>query len=206
MHVAWETTRAAIIGSDPATDRQASTGGDADATTTLRAVPHVPINRRPRITWPNSARVALWVIPNIETFPLNEPVPGGTGKAPDIINWAPRDYGNRVGIFRIMDVLARHGMRGPLPSTARCDDYPQIVEDAVTLGWSSWATTRAIHAPSISCHRRRNATSCSVLSTRSRRRRERGRRAGCRPASGKLAYARLPRGSWSPLCRRLGQR
>jgi hypothetical protein len=31
------------------------------------------------------------VIPNIETFPLNEPVPGGTGQAPDIINRAPRD-------------------------------------------------------------------------------------------------------------------
>ncbi len=39
--------------------------------------PYVPINRRPRITWPNGARLALWVIPNVETFPLNEPVPGG---------------------------------------------------------------------------------------------------------------------------------
>ena len=44
--------------------------------------PYVPINRRPPITWPNSARLALWVIPNIETFPLNEPVPGGTGRRP----------------------------------------------------------------------------------------------------------------------------
>ena len=35
--------------------------------------PYVPINRRPRITWPNGARLALWVIPNVETFPLNEP-------------------------------------------------------------------------------------------------------------------------------------
>jgi allantoinase len=98
--------------------------------------PYVPINRRPTITWPNGARVALWVIPNIETFPLNEPVPGGTGKAPDLINWAPRDYGNRVGIFRIMDVLARHGMRGTVALNSEvCDDYPQIVEDAVKLDW-----------------------------------------------------------------------
>jgi hypothetical protein len=67
--------------------------------------PYVPINRRPRITWPNGARLALWVIPNVETFPLNEPVPGGTGLAPDVINWAPRDYGNRVGIFRMMEVM-----------------------------------------------------------------------------------------------------
>ncbi len=97
---------------------------------------YVPINRRPKITWPNGARVALWVIPNIETFPLNEPVPGGTGKTPDIINWAPRDYGNRVGIFRIMEVLARHSVRGTVALNSEvCDDYPQIVEDAVKLGW-----------------------------------------------------------------------
>ena len=98
--------------------------------------PYVPINRRPRIIWPNNARVALWVIPNIETFPLNEPMPGGTGKAPDIINWAPRDYGNRVGIFRIMEVLARYGVRGTVALNSEvCDDYPQIVEDAVKLDW-----------------------------------------------------------------------
>ena len=55
--------------------------------------PYVPINRRPKISWPGGARLAVWVIPNIEIFPLNEPVPTGTGMAPDIINWAPRDYG-----------------------------------------------------------------------------------------------------------------
>ena len=61
--------------------------------------PYTPINRRPKITWPDGKRLALWVIPNIETFPLDEPVPGGTGMAPDIINWAPRDYGARVGLL-----------------------------------------------------------------------------------------------------------
>ena len=98
--------------------------------------PYVPINRRPRITWPNGARLALWIIPNVETFPLNEPVPGGTGQAPDVINWAPRDYGNRVGIFRMMEVMARHGVRGTVALNAEvCDDYPQIIEDARALGW-----------------------------------------------------------------------
>src|ERR671934_2652252 len=98
--------------------------------------PYVPINRRPKLSWPGGARVALWVIPNIETFPLDEPVPGGTGKAPDIINWAPRDYGNRVGIFRVMETLARHGVRGTVALNSEvCDDCPQIIEDAVGLGW-----------------------------------------------------------------------
>src|SRR5207245_9662813 len=98
--------------------------------------PYTPINRRPKIAWPNGARVALWVIPNIETFPLNEPVPGGTGLAPDVINWAPRDYGNRVGIFRMMEVMARHGVRGTVALNAEaCDDYPQVIADARALGW-----------------------------------------------------------------------
>ncbi len=98
--------------------------------------PYTPINRRPKLSWPNGARVALWVIPNIETFPLNEPVPGGTGMAPDIINWAPRDYGARVGIFRIMDVLTKHGIRGTVTLNSEvCDDYPEIIEDAVALNW-----------------------------------------------------------------------
>ncbi len=98
--------------------------------------PYTPINRRPKITWPNGKRLALWVIPNIETFPLDEPVPGGTGKAPDIINWAPRDYGARVGVFRIMEVLARHGMRGTVTLNSEvCDDYPEIIEDAMALKW-----------------------------------------------------------------------
>jgi hypothetical protein len=97
---------------------------------------YVPINRRPTLTWPHGARVALWVIPNLETFPLHEPVPGGTGKAPDIINWAPRDYGNRVGVFRLMEVMARHGVRGTAALNSEvCDDYPQVIEDALTLGW-----------------------------------------------------------------------
>jgi len=112
--------------------------------------PYVPMNCRPRITWPNGARVALWVVPNIETFPLNEPVPGGTGQAPDIINWAPRDYGNRIGIFRIIEVLARHGVRGTVALNSEvCDDYPQIVEDAVALGWEfmghNQSNARSLH-------------------------------------------------------------
>jgi allantoinase len=98
--------------------------------------PYVPINRRPKVSWPGGARVALWVIPNIEVFPLDEPVPGGTGRAPDLINWAPREYGARVGIFRMMEVMARHGVRGTVALNSEvCDDYPEIIEDAKALDW-----------------------------------------------------------------------
>jgi allantoinase len=36
----------------------------------------VPITRRPKLTWPGGARVALWVNPNIEFFGLDDVMPG----------------------------------------------------------------------------------------------------------------------------------
>jgi allantoinase len=75
--------------------------------------PYVPITRRPQFTWPGGARVALWVNPNIEFFGLDDVMPGNLNervprehaKIPNVRNWAVRDYGNRVGIWRIMEVL-----------------------------------------------------------------------------------------------------
>lgn len=50
--------------------------------------------------------------------------------------WGQRDYGNRVGVFRIMDVLSKHGIRATATTNADiCDFHPQIIEDAVKLGW-----------------------------------------------------------------------
>jgi len=98
--------------------------------------PYSPINRRPKLQWPGGARVAVWVCPNIEVFALNEPVPSGSGKVPDVPAWSLRDYGARVGIFRIMDVLSKRGIRATASVNSEvCDDYPQIIEDAVGLGW-----------------------------------------------------------------------
>jgi peptidoglycan/xylan/chitin deacetylase (PgdA/CDA1 family) len=98
--------------------------------------PYTPIRQRPKITWPDGARVALWVIPNIEFFALNEKIPGGTGRIPDVSAWAKRDYGNRIGVFRLMEVMARYGIRGTVALNADlCDHHPQIIEKAVALGW-----------------------------------------------------------------------
>lgn len=88
------------------------------------------------LRWPNGARVAVWVVPNIECFALDEPIAGGTGKVPDVPAWSVREYGARVGVFRIMDVLRRHGVRGTVALNADvCDAYPEVVSAAVDLGW-----------------------------------------------------------------------
>lgn len=103
--------------------------------------PYIPINRRPRLKWPNGARVALWVIPNIEFFSLQRPLPGhpwekASGDAPTVRAWGQRDYGNRIGIFRIMEVLTKYGIRATATVNSDiCDHHPQIMEDACKLGW-----------------------------------------------------------------------
>ncbi len=85
--------------------------------------------------WPNDARLALWVIPNIEFFPLNEPIPGGT-IVPDVNGWTKRDYGNRIGIFRLMDVMAKFGVRGTVALNSDiCDAHPQIISEATRNKW-----------------------------------------------------------------------
>jgi allantoinase len=103
--------------------------------------PYVPITRRPKLTWPGGARVALWVNPNIEFFGLddvmpsnlNDRVPREQAKIPNVRNWAVRDYSNRVGIWRIMEVLTRYGIRAS--AALVCDYHPEIIDEASRLGW-----------------------------------------------------------------------
>ena len=104
--------------------------------------PYSAINRRPKWTWPNGARLALWAIPNLEWFSLKVPIAGHPWekaheqKTPAVRQWGQRDYGNRVGVFRMMEVLDKHGIRATATTNADlCDYHPEIIEDAVKLGW-----------------------------------------------------------------------
>jgi allantoinase len=105
--------------------------------------PYSPINRRPRLSLPGGARLALWVVNNIEFFPLDRAMPGdanerpkGNEGTPMVRHWAQRDYGNRVGVFRLMEVLSRRGIRSTVALNADvCDHHPEIVEDCLRLGW-----------------------------------------------------------------------
>jgi allantoinase len=85
----------------------------------------------PKVTWPNDARVAVWVIPNVEHFHIE-----AGSAAPDIRNYSRRDYGNRVGIWRIMDVLAKHKIRGTVALNGEVGTYyPRIMQAMIDLDW-----------------------------------------------------------------------
>jgi allantoinase len=69
---------------------------------------YVPIRGRPRYQWPNGAGLAVYIAVNLEHFSFGEGLgaelaPGGP--QPDVLNYAWRDYGNRVGAWRLLDLL-----------------------------------------------------------------------------------------------------
>src|SRR5580658_2041260 len=93
---------------------------------------------RPRLSWPNDARVAVWVIPNIEHFLFDRPSTRLTNLPvnPDVLNYSWRDYGVRVGIWRMMEVMEKHGVKGTVALNSDvCDRYPRIIEEGNKLGW-----------------------------------------------------------------------
>jgi allantoinase len=101
--------------------------------------------RKP-VAWPNQARVALWVVPALEWFPLNmagQPFkpPGAMQTAyPDLRHYTLRDYGNRVGIFRIMKALEKHGIRPTVAvNAAVAVRYPSLIKECTQRGWEIMA-------------------------------------------------------------------
>jgi peptidoglycan/xylan/chitin deacetylase (PgdA/CDA1 family) len=99
-----------------------------------------PYENRPKIEWPGGARVALWVAPNIEFYEL-DPAVNPHRKAwprpiPDINGYGTRDYGNRVGHMRMMNVLDKYAVRGSISlSTALCAHHPEIIELCKERDW-----------------------------------------------------------------------
>ncbi len=67
-----------------------------------------PITERVDYSWPGGARLAVYVGLNLEHFAFGEGLGAELargGPQPDILNYAWRDYGNRVGAFRLLELL-----------------------------------------------------------------------------------------------------
>jgi peptidoglycan/xylan/chitin deacetylase (PgdA/CDA1 family) len=98
-----------------------------------------PLIDRPPLRWPNGARLAVWVIPNIEHFWFDRAatrIPGAITLSPDVMGYSWRDYGVRVGIWRMMEIMQRHNVRGTVALNSEvCAEYPRIIEEGKKLGW-----------------------------------------------------------------------
>jgi peptidoglycan/xylan/chitin deacetylase (PgdA/CDA1 family) len=99
--------------------------------------PYVPIVRRPALAWPDGARIAFYVALNIEYFALDTPFTRYPNvERADVPFYTLRDYGNRVGVFRIMDILDKHNVRASaLLNSDVCREYPAIIEEGRVRNW-----------------------------------------------------------------------
>jgi len=96
---------------------------------------------RPPLRWPGGARVALWVAPNIEHYEflpelirVRDPWP--RLPHPDILGYGLRDYGNRVGVWRLMEVFDRFQVPCTVSlSMAVLQMYPEIAEAMLKRRW-----------------------------------------------------------------------
>ncbi len=107
------------------------------------------LRQRPAVAWPGGAKVALLIVPVLEWFPLdmaNRPFapPGAMSTAyPDLRHYTLRDYGNRVGIFRILDELVGRGLKATAAINAAVAlRYPALIGAIGRAGWEVMAHGR----------------------------------------------------------------
>src|SRR5690606_17900941 len=98
---------------------------------------------RPKLVLPDGARMAVWVIVNVEEWSIERaqprtvlPPPMGQPLIPDVPNWSWHEYGMRVGFWRFMSVLERHKIIPTLAINGRvCESYPRVAGAAREAGW-----------------------------------------------------------------------
>lgn len=107
----------------------------------IATIPYLPLISRPIVRWPNDARVALWVVPNIEHYQFQPAAnrymrPWPRVPAPDVAHYSYYDYGNRVGLWRLVEVLDHHQIRATTSlNVAVLDLFPEIRDTIVARDW-----------------------------------------------------------------------
>ena len=96
------------------------------------------LTEAPRFAWPDDARIAFTVTLVLDYWELDpsqdaNPDPrmvSPLGKFfPDWLSWSQREYGARVGIFRVLDVLDRYQVRaGVAVNALAAERYPYLIE------------------------------------------------------------------------------
>jgi allantoinase len=104
--------------------------------------PYRILPRTKPVQWPGGARIALWVAVHAGHFPMDMPLkpftaPGGMERPyPSFWDFTQRDYGNRIGIYRLMRTMAARGVKGTaLISAMLAREYPVLIDDIAAAGW-----------------------------------------------------------------------
>jgi allantoinase len=94
------------------------------------------IGDRPPIRWPNNARVALWICPNLLHFEYQPPedpwVNSWSRMVPDVFSYGRQEFGPRAGFWRMLKVLDKHNVRcTAVTNPAALKLYPDVRTAAV---------------------------------------------------------------------------
>ncbi len=96
---------------------------------------------RTPFAWPGGAKVAVWICVSLEYFPLTPTdtpfrAPGHMQTAyPDYRHYTARDYGTRIGLYRLLDAFAKVGARVSVATNSViATRYPEVVADIVSAG------------------------------------------------------------------------
>lgn len=96
------------------------------------------ISRRRDYSWPGKKRLAVYIGFNVEHFDFGAGLGAALGPKspePDVLNFSWRDYGNRVGVWRCLELFDKLNLRvGALINTALYDYCPEVVEAHVKRG------------------------------------------------------------------------
>ncbi|NMJ40820.1 polysaccharide deacetylase [Roseomonas sp. JC162] len=104
--------------------------------------PYRILPRTSPVQWPGGARIALWVAVHAGHFPMDMPLkpftaPGGMERPyPSFWDFTQRDYGSRIGIYRLMQAMGSRGVKGTaLISAMLAREYPVLMDDIAKAGW-----------------------------------------------------------------------
>ena len=111
--------------------------------------PYIPISERQPLRWPNGARVALIITFNLETWDLTKDTDkayyaGGPpilpdvlpGRVPDFPNYTWREYGQRVGIWRLYELFDELGVKASCTTNAvTFERRRSMVQAVLDRGW-----------------------------------------------------------------------
>jgi allantoinase len=99
------------------------------------------IFERKPFTWPGGKTLAVWIAPNVEVWHYDSPVgaavsPSPSNRVPDVMNFAWREYGMRVGLWRMADILDGLGLKATVALNSQvCDEHPKAVDEMKKRGW-----------------------------------------------------------------------
>jgi allantoinase len=100
--------------------------------------PYSAITRRPDYHWPGKKRLAVYLGFNLEHFEFGAGLGAALGPKspePDVLNYSWRDYGNRVGAWRCLELFDSLKLpAGVILNTALYHYCPELVEACVKRG------------------------------------------------------------------------